>query len=803
MQSAFIIRNMDSTPEPQSPKMAATAKRRYRNCTNCKSRMPSITYDSHTLCTKCRKQVCDITLACEECRDWSLSRRQVFVDYNNSLRLKRESKQRQLRLASAYASDQSVYDTDTDVPINEPSVPVQNVHADRLNLGQQKCLVSDELVVSAGTSVETNTSNFLSLTTGEGIDKVVLSLLARITDLEATRGLQPPVQNQQTTNENTQQAVISPDVCQPAVQIQSSNNNHNQQGVILPNAYQPSVESQSIGSAINQHSFILPNIGQPSAQTGSQISQQGLILPNVGQPIFANTDTAGVSAPPPLFLNPVQPIFRLPTTQASDESLKMNSAVSDDPSQKNSADEDSIAALQDAIASTQRAIASARDKHVRQALLDSAESLAKHLSDARLSSRSGDSSSAKPKPMQMATNRQETIRRTATTQDSHSRPEFDFAVPGPSKQRSDESPNRHSDYSSRRESRSPPRKRSRHSGNSSEEDDSYQNRQQRDEQQDEEDNFRPASLDTLLKYITSKFPTASQPLIQPSSKRFHVMECAGVVDESSQQSSNLAWFSHMRSACDTTQRKFESRVSEGKLLSAILPSVSRIEKVSDSPCQGRAVKVNSQVFDLMPSRPAESRSVPLSVKEATSLETTLRGVMESYNFQLWTITALFRFLCDSNCCPADDPLLDQFQRSFSRGAENIAAALTSSTAFVTAKRREAFLSHMFPSVTDAQKRKLLSDPIFDQKDLFAPASIEAAREAARDFSLYRGAQSRPSTSSGPNNRRQFNQPNHRGRHNSSPRSNQQRSQASHQPSGRFQQKRKHSEPPRKRGGFRK
>ena len=442
------------------------------------------------------------------------------MDYNNSLRLKRESKQRQLRLASTYASDQSVYDTDTDVPINEPSVPVQNVHVDRLNLGQQKCLISDELVVSAGTSTETNTSNFLSLTTGEGIDKVVLSLLARITDLEATRGLQPPVQNQQITNENTQQAVISPNVCQPAVQIQSTNNNPSQQGVILPNAYQPSVESQSIGSAINQHSFILPNICQPSAQTGSQISQQGLILPNVGQPIFANADTAGVSAPPPLFLNPVQPVFRLPATQASDDSLKRNSAVSDDSLQKSSADEDSIAALQDAIASTQRAIASARDKDVRQSLLDSAESLAKHLSDARLLSRSGDSSSAKPKPTQTATNRQETIRRTAMTQDSHSRPEFDFAVPGPSKQRSDESPHRHSDYSSRRESRSPPRKRSRHSGNSSEEDDSYQNRQQRDEQQDEEDNFRPASLDILLKYITSKFPAASQPLIQPSSKRF-------------------------------------------------------------------------------------------------------------------------------------------------------------------------------------------------------------------------------------------------------------------------------------------
>ena len=131
----------------------------------------------------------------------------------------------------------------------------------------------------------------------------------------------------------------------------------------------------------------------------------------------------------------------------------------------------------------------------------------------------------------------------------------------------------------------------------------------------------------------------------------------------------------MRSACDSAQRKFEAKVSEGKSLSSILTTVSRTKRVSDSPCQGRATKVNSQVYDLMSSRPPDSRSVPLSVREATNLETTLRGVMESYNFQLWTVTALFRFLGDSGCCPMDDPLLDQFQRSFSRGAENVAAAL--------------------------------------------------------------------------------------------------------------------------------
>ena len=658
MQSAFIIRNMDSTPEPPSPNMAAAAKRRFRKCTNCTSRMPSITYDNHTLCIKCRKQVCDMTVVCEECRDWPITKRQVFVNYSNSLRIKRESKQRQARLAADYASDQSVYETDTDVPVDEPSVPVQNVHVDRLNLGQQQCLISEEIIVSAGPSTETDTSQFLSLPTGEGLDKLVLSLLARITDLESTRGLQPPVQNQPITNEISQQAVISPNVCQPSVQSQSAGSKVSQQGFILPNVCQPSVENQSVGSGISQQSFILPNVCQPSAQAGSQINQQGVILPNVCQPVFTNTEVAGVSAPPPLFLNPVQPVFKLPTAPVSGDSL-----------QRTVANEQSIQVLQETLASTQQAIASFHDRGLRphQSLLDSAESLAKNLKDARLSSRPGVSSSAKPKTTQTVPTRPETTRRTEATQGSPPRPEFVSAVPGPSKRRSEDSPHRFSDYSSRQGSRSPSRKRSRLSGNSSEEDDSYQSRQQRDDQQDEEDNFRPASLDLLLKYITTKFPAASQPLIQPSSKRFHVMECAGIVDESAQQSSNLPWFSHMRSACDATQRKFDARVSEGKSLSAILPSVSRTEKVSDSPCQGRAVKVNSQVFDLMPSRPAESRSVPLSVREAATLETTLCGVMESSNFQLWTITALFRFLCDSNCCPVDDPLLDQFQRSFSRG----------------------------------------------------------------------------------------------------------------------------------------
>ena len=133
--------------------------------------------------------------------------------------------------------------------------------------------------------------------------------------------------------------------------------------------------------------------------------------------------------------------------------------------------------------------------------------LRQNLKDTRLSSRPGESSSAKPKTTRITMNRQETTRRTATTQESHSKLEFDFAVPGQSKWRSDESPCRHSDYS--RESGSPSCKTSRHSGNSSGETTRIRIASQRDEQQDEEDNFRPASLElSSLKYITSKFHTS-------------------------------------------------------------------------------------------------------------------------------------------------------------------------------------------------------------------------------------------------------------------------------------------------------
>ena len=460
--------------------------------------------------------------------------------------------------------------------------------------------------------------------------------------------------------------------------------------------------------------------------------------------------------------------------------------------------------LEKAVSATRLAISSLCDRGFQppQSLLDSASSLSRDLEDVKRSSSELRGEIRPPSSQPGVSSHLQRFATATPVQPGPSHPEGDRASAGPSRRRSYDSPSGSFGRSSRQGSDTPPHKRRSLSDDSSaDESESSSSRRQRDDQQEDEENFRPASLALLLDYIMKKFPASSKPLAQPS-RRFHIFETAGLVDESSPWSSNLAWFDHMRSACEPAQSKFESRIFEGRSLSTLMPSVSRTKKVSDSPCQGKGLKVNSQVYDLMSSRPSDSRSVPLSVREATVLETTLRSMMESYNFQLWTTTALFRFLGDSGHFNLEDPLLDQFQRSFSRGTENVAAAMASAVAFVTTKRSESFLSHMVPSVTEAQKRKLLSDPLFQQKDISAPATLEAARHAARDVSLYRGAQSRPSTSSGTTQRRPFSSSSaSRGRTHASPLSTPQRSPASS--SKRFPPQKKSSDPPKKRGGFRR
>ena len=231
----------------------------------------------------------------------------------------------------------------------------------------------------------------------------------------------------------------------------------------------------------------------------------------------------------------------------------------------------------------------------------------------------------------------------------------------------------------------------------------------------------------MIDFILKSFPDAQASPSHPSSRSFDLSAYAGVTDATIPPGSLLAWCHALSDAFSDTQQRFARRIKDGKVCHTLLPTLNRFERVSNSPTQGKELKPNPDVLDLLRNRVPDNRHVPLSLKEAAALERSLRSGLESHNFLTWSVVALIRSLHEKKLLPKDDdPVISQLQKSFSKACSNVASCMTSSAAFVTLKRRQLLLSHVVPSVSNAQKRNLLSDPFFQTSSLFSAASVEAS-----------------------------------------------------------------------------
>ena len=304
------------------------------------------------------------------------------------------------------------------------------------------------------------------------------------------------------------------------------------------------------------------------------------------------------------------------------------------------------------------------------------------------------------------------------------------------------------------------------------------------------------------------FPDAIASPAQKSSRSFDLSASVGVTDPATPSGSLLGWSQVMSDTFLDTQKKFSQRIQEGRTCHTLLPSLHRLEKVSNSPTQGKELTANPDVLDLLKNKVQDFRQLPISIKEGVALERTLRSMMESHSFLTWSVMGLLKSLHLKSLLPKDDPVITQLQKSFSKACSSLASSMTTSAAFITMKRRQLLLSHVVPSVSEAQKRNLLSDPFFQTSSLFDASSVESARSAARDMSLFKphlkastsSSQARrqgPSSSSGRRgSARQY----------SGPSSSQRASSPFRQQSGKKGDARFHkksSGTPQKRGGFRK
>ena len=257
------------------------------------------------------------------------------------------------------------------------------------------------------------------------------------------------------------------------------------------------------------------------------------------------------------------------------------------------------------------------------------------------------------------------------------------------------------------------------------------------EDREADDTSMPAPVKAMIDFIMQSFPEATASPAHPSSRSFDLSASAGVTDAATPSGSLLAWCQVMSDSFTATQKRFSQRIQEGRVCHSLLPSLHRFERVSNSPTQGKELKANPDILDLLRNKVQDFRHLPISIKEGISVERSLRSLMESHNFLTWSVMALIKSLHEKKLLPKDDPVISQLQKSFSKACSNIAHGLAANTAFITMKRRQLLLSHVVPSVSEVQKRNLLSDPFFQTGSLFDASSVESARSAARDLSLFK------------------------------------------------------------------
>ena len=115
------------------------------------------------------------------------------------------------------------------MPLDEPSVPVQNVHFE--SVGSQQCLVSQECVVSEAPSTEVAQSDVLLLSSGDGLETLASSLFfSKFSDFQSERGCPPPVQSHSVVGSVIQPSVADTDFVGVSAPPQ---------GVYLSNPVQP------------------------------------------------------------------------------------------------------------------------------------------------------------------------------------------------------------------------------------------------------------------------------------------------------------------------------------------------------------------------------------------------------------------------------------------------------------------------------------------------------------------------------------------------------------------------------------
>ena len=118
----------------------------------------------------------------------------------------------------------------------------------------------------------------------------------------------------------------------------------------------------------------------------------------------------------------------------------------------------------------------------------------------------------------------------------------------------------------------------------------------------------------MVDFILQTFPESQASPSHPSSRSFDLSATVGVAEVAIPPGSLSSWPHALSDSFTETQERFARRIKDGKACHTLLPTLNKFERVSNSPTQGKELKANPNILDLLRNKVPDSRYVPLSLK---------------------------------------------------------------------------------------------------------------------------------------------------------------------------------------------
>ena len=236
-----------------------------------------------------------------------------------------------------------------------------------------------------------------------------------------------------------------------------------------------------------------------------------------------------------------------------------------------------------------------------------------------------------------------------------------------------------------------------------------------DDDLDDRDHSAEAPLDRafarLVNFIYEQFPHSEPQTAAPSVSRCEYETYFSISDPPEPARKYMRLYPRV-SEIQTSVNEYAANLSrESRPLFRVLPSRRRSFSIGDEPDFCRQRFINSDFARICRSKSvSKSRMASVSLADLERLDRVSRMVLAGDSQCFWFLSALLVQLKEDGYQPSNPSLFDKSISSLSSTLAtqtNVASCLSE---FITAKRRESYLSHSSFTLPESLKRELLVAP---------------------------------------------------------------------------------------------